>query len=145
MEIYTIGHTKKTAEEFFGRLKNANIRRLVDTRLRSGSQLAGFAKSPDLQYFLRELSGTEYRAESALAPTAELLDAYRKRQIDWDRYAEEFVGLLTKRKIEELLSPADFTERTVLLCSEARPDRCHRRLAAEYLIRHWPDLSVVHL
>ena len=33
----------------------------------------------------------------------------------------------------------------VLLCSEAEPDRCHRRLAAEYLQHRWGGVEIVHL
>jgi len=33
----------------------------------------------------------------------------------------------------------------VLLCSEATPHHCHRRLAAEYLAEHWADVTIEHL
>ena len=52
MEIYSIGFTQKTAEQFFGILRRTGIRRLVDVRLNNISQLAGFAKKQDLQFFL---------------------------------------------------------------------------------------------
>ena len=83
MEIYTIGFTQTTAEHFFGRLKAAGVRRLLDVRLNNSSQLAGFAKAKDLPYFLRELVGATYEHEPLLAPTQELLDEYKKRKGDW--------------------------------------------------------------
>lgn len=116
MEIFTIGFTRTTAEDFFERLKAKHIERLLDVRLNNRSQLAGFAKRDDLAYFLRELIGASYEHMPILAPTPEILDAYKKR-----------------RRVESLLDPEGFSRRTVLLCSEDTPEHCHRRLVAEYL------------
>ena len=49
MEIFTIGFTKKNAEQFFGTLSRTGIMRLIDVRLNNGSQLAGFTKRDDLR------------------------------------------------------------------------------------------------
>ena len=76
MEIYTIGFTQKSAAEFFGALRRAGIKRLIDVRLGNTSQLAAFAKRDDLAYFLGEICAAEYRHEPMLAPTAEILDDY---------------------------------------------------------------------
>ncbi len=90
MEIYSIGFTQTTAEHFFGRLKTAGVGRLLDVRLNNTSQLSGFARRDELPFFLRELCGAEYQHEPLLAPTPDLLDAYRKKRIDWDTYAQRF-------------------------------------------------------
>ena len=145
MEIYTIGFTQTTAEHFFGRLKDAQIGRLLDVRLNNSSQLAGFAKAKDLPYFLRQLVGADYRHDPLLAPTQELLDAYKKHKETWDSYAKGFMDLMAQRRIETTLKPADFAVPTVLLCSEATPENCHRRLVCEYLADHWPGLRTKHL
>jgi len=146
LEIFTIGFTKTTAEDFFGRLRANRIERLLDVRLNNRSQLAGFAKRDDLAYFLRELVGAAYEHAPLLAPTQEILDAYKKRgAMSWSEYERSFLALLSERKIETALSPVDFERRTVLLCSEDTPDRCHRRLVAEYLADHWGDIEIVHL
>jgi uncharacterized protein (DUF488 family) len=146
MEIFTIGFTKTTAEEFFGRLKAHNIERLLDVRLNNRSQLAGFAKRDDLAYFLRELAGARYEHAPLLAPTQEILDAYKKKgAMPWQEYEDRFLQLMRDRRIEVELSPADFEQRTVLLCSEATPENCHRRLVVEYLSKHWADIEAVHL
>jgi uncharacterized protein (DUF488 family) len=145
VEIYTIGFTQTTAERFFDRLADAGVRRLLDVRLNNSSQLAGFAKAKDLPFFLRRLIGAEYRHEPLLAPTQELLDAYKKRQGDWHTYEQGFLELMQLRQIESKLSRSDFEIPTALLCSEATPDRCHRRLVCEYLGAHWPDVRAVHL
>lgn len=146
MEIFTIGFTQTTAEDFFGRLKAHRIERLLDVRLNNRSQLAGFAKRDDLAYFLRELVGVEYEHAPLLAPSQELLDAFKKQKdISWAEYEERFLALMRDRGIEGALDPAEFETRTVLLCSEATPEHCHRRLIVEYLSSHWPALTAVHL
>ncbi|MFB6194036.1 MAG: DUF488 family protein [Halobaculum sp.] len=145
MEIYTIGFTKKGAEEFFGLLEEAGIERLVDTRLRNRSQLAGFAKRDDLIYFLDNLLGVAYEHRETLAPTEELLDAWRNDEIGWDAYEDRFFDLMDERSIERELEPETFERPTVLLCSEHEPDHCHRRLVVEYLDRTWGDVEAVHL
>lgn len=145
MEIYSIGFTKTTAAEFFGRLRTAKIRRLLDVRLNNVSQLAGFAKRDDLAYFVREIVGAEYVHELLLAPNADILDAYKKHKGDWNIYETAFNQLLTERQIEIRLNPRDFETPTALLCSEDTATYCHRRLVLEYLQAHWQNVEIVHL
>lgn len=145
MEIYTIGFTQTTAEHFFGRLKGAGVQRLVDVRLKNDSQLAGFAKARDLPYFLRELVGASYEHEPLLAPTAEILDAFKKQKGDWGTYVDDFMALMEERLIQDKLDPADFEVPSAFLCSEATAENCHRRLVVEYLADHWLDVQAVHL
>lgn len=147
MEIFTTGFAGKTAAEFFETLKDLQVRLLVDVRLNNVSQLAGFTKRIDLEYFLQELVGARYEHETMLAPTAELLKAYRKKEKSWEEYEREFLELMAERQVEKAIPPERFKERTVLLCSENKPDQCHRRLVVEYLNREWGDvgLQAVHL
>lgn len=145
MQVYTIGFTQKTAAEFFGLLRTAGIRRLVDVRLNRDSQLAGFAKAQDLPFFLRELCGAEYRHEPLLAPAEDLFQGLRKKAIDWRWFEERFLQLLAEREVEARLSPRLFDVPTVLLCSEPTAERCHRRLVLEYLQKQWGGLTIVHL
>lgn len=114
-------------------------------RLNNTSQLAAFAKRDDLQYFLRELCGAEYLHEPALAPTKEILDAYKKKQISWEEYEIRFVDLMIERAVENVVDRRLFDSPAVLLCSEPSAKHCHRRLAAEYLARKWGDVRVIHL
>lgn len=145
MEICTIGFTQTTAEHFFRRLAEARVERLLDVRLNNTSQLAGFAKAADLPYFLRELIGAAYEHEPLLAPTKDLLDAYKKHKGDWVTYERGFLALMECRKIDVVLNRADFARRTALLCSEATPEHCHRRLVVEFLASRWTDTQPVHL
>lgn len=145
MEICTVGFTRHTAEEFFGSLKAAGVKRLVDVRLNNSSHLAGFAKKGDLAYFLREICGAEYVHETLLAPTPELLARYRKEGGSWEEYERAFLDLMAERRVADVLPRSLFDRRTVLLCSEHSPEHCHRRLVVEYLDRHWGDVTAVHL
>ncbi|EZP73664.1 hypothetical protein BV96_01107 [Sphingomonas paucimobilis] len=144
MKLFTIGFTKSKASNFFGRLEKAGVNRVVDTRLNRISQLAGFAKQDDLNFFLSRIAGIAYEVEELLAPTADILDAYRKKEMGWEEYARRYRSLLDARKIEQRLDLGHL-QGTCLLCSEATPDHCHRRLAAEYLSEARADLEIVHL
>ena len=145
MEVYSIGFTKKSATQFFGALRQAGIRRLLDVRLNNSSQLAGFSKREDLPFFLREICGADYRHEPLLAPTQELLDGYRKEKRGWPDYERRFLTLMADRQIEQALDRELFSMPTVLLCSEPTAERCHRRLVLEYLQAKWGDFAIQHL
>jgi uncharacterized protein (DUF488 family) len=138
--LFTIGFTKKTAEEFFHLLQDADIRKVVDIRENRGGQLAGFAKHPDIAFFLHRLLGVEYVYQPLLAPSPEIRKAYRKTR-DWAQYERSFMELMDQRKIPEQLDPSAFEGNVALLCSEAEPEKCHRRLVAEMLAAHWRILG----
>ena len=145
MEIYSIGFTQKSAGQFFDLLKSHGIRRLLDIRRNNVSQLAGFSKRDDLAYFLREIVGADYRHEPMLAPTQEILDAFKKQKGSWADYERDFNALMAEREIDKRLDRTSFEVPTVLLCSEPTPEHCHRRLVIEYLDRNWGDVRAVHL
>ncbi len=144
INIYTIGFTHKSAEEFFTRLQGAGVRRVVDVRLNNSSQLAGFTKRSDLPYFLRAIAGIDYVHLSELAPAPEIFSAFKKAKGDWDVYEKQFLRLMAERRVEEVVT-RDQLRDGCLLCSEATPEHCHRRLVAEYLQSKWGDLRIVHL
>lgn len=143
VQIFTIGFTKTSAENFFGRLSESKSHRLVDVRLNNISQLAGFAKKDDLRYFVRSLCGMDYVHVPKLAPTKHILDPYKKGQLSWAKYEDEFLKLMQARQIEKI-KKSDL-DGCCLLCSEDTPHFCHRRLVAEYLSDAWGDVDVVHL
>lgn len=145
MTIYTIGFTKRTAQDFFETLNGAGIRRLIDVRLNNTSQLAAFTKKDDLRYLLKAITGADYVHEPLLAPTDELLSAYKKAHGSWETYEHGFLELVKSRHIESTVDRGLFEESTVLLCSEFEPHHCHRRLVAEYLSRAWSGVQIQHL
>lgn len=144
MKLFTIGFTKKSAERFFDLLRNAGVKRVIDTRLNRKSQLAGFAKETDLPFLLREICHADYLQEPLTAPTDEILKAYKGKQMEWAEYERRFKDLIATRHIEEHLKRERF-DGACLLCSEDKPHHCHRRLVAEYLKDKWGDIQIVHL
>lgn len=145
VSVTTIGFTKSNAENFFERLLSAGVRKVVDVRLHNTSQLAGFAKSDDLAYFLKKIGKIQYVHQPILAPTDPMLKSFKKEKGDWGLYEGRFLDLMRERKIEARLRP-DMFEGACLLCSEATPHHCHRRLVVEYLNQKWDGaLSVRHL
>ena len=144
MKVYTIGFTKKSASDFFELLRESGAKRVVDVRLNNVSQLAGFAKRADLEYFAEKICGMGYVHLPELAPTKEMLDAYRKDHRDWEIYERQFLDLMEERQVEKM-GIGSLVSDACLLCSEEKPHYCHRRLVAEYLQRHWGDVEIVHL
>jgi uncharacterized protein (DUF488 family) len=146
MKLYTIGFTQKRAETFFRLLRENAIQRVVDIRIKPEGQLAGFAKKDDLPYFLHHLAdGCQYVHMPVLAPTVELMHAARETQ-DWQSYEQRFTALMDERKIPDALDRSQFEALpSCLLCSEASPEHCHRRLVAERLRANWPKVEIIHL
>ncbi len=144
MKVYTIGFTKKSADRFFGLLRESGTKRVVDVRLNNISQLAGFAKRDDLAFFLAEICGMEYVHLPELAPTKEMMDDYKKHGGDWGTYETRFLELMRRRQIERTI-PEEVVADGCLLCSEDKPHHCHRRLVVEYLADHWGRIEITHL
>jgi uncharacterized protein YeaO (DUF488 family) len=119
---------------------------LVDIRLNNKSQLAGFAKGDDLQYFLKTICNCAYQYCADSAPTKELLDAYQKKELDWSEYEKRYKVLMNERR-----SYVKFADRfssyhnIALLCSESTAERCHRRLFAEMICEIHPNLTLRHI
>jgi uncharacterized protein (DUF488 family) len=144
MELFTIGFAGKSAEQFFTALVKHGVRKVIDIRLNNVSQLAGFTKKNDLKYFLKVIAGIEYEYLPQLAATKELMDSFRGGKISWEEYEATYLGLLEERQVLKTLKPEDF-DKACLLCSEEKPDHCHRRLAAEWLKGKWSFFKITHI
>jgi uncharacterized protein (DUF488 family) len=142
--LFTIGFTHKSAETFFTLLRQAGVERVLDIRLNNVSQLAGFTKRDDLRFFLAEICKAGYQHVPECAPTQEILANYKKHKGSWETYVGSFLPLIRERHIEKILTPA-LLNHACLLCSEALPDKCHRRLVAEFMKERLPTLRIVHL
>jgi len=143
MNIFTIGFSQKTAEQFFTLLTKNNVKKLIDIRLNNKSQLAGFANAKYLPYFLK-LHNIEYEYKPELAPSKELLNGYKNKIISWEEYIKVYNKLLIDRDILKNISIEELNN-AVLLCSEPTAEQCHRRLLAEYLAKHLDKMSIKHL
>jgi uncharacterized protein (DUF488 family) len=144
IKLFTIGFAGKSAQRFFQLLHDNGIEKIVDTRLNPSSQLSGFAKGKDLAYFAQQLGGIGYEYRPEFAPTAEILSAYRKKEIEWEEYERRYVDLLESRNVSRGPEVKSF-HLHCFLCAEHSPAYCHRRLLAEYLAEGRPDIDLVHL
>ena len=143
--LYTIGFTKKSAEHFFNLLRDNHVKQLVDVRISNCSQLAGFAKGKDLEFFVKEICHIPYKHIADFAPTKELLDQWHKQEVTWDEYIKVYTDLLKDREILQKYGVKAF-DGSCFLCSEDTPEQCHRRLLAEYLQKHSKEkVAIVHL
>jgi uncharacterized protein (DUF488 family) len=146
--LCTVGFTGKTAEEFFDLLRRAGVESVIDVRQNRTGQLSAFAKYPDLEFFLRQIGNIRYRHEPLLAPTPELRKSYQEDR-DWTAYEERFLKLLKQRSVPKSLDVSSWPASVALLCTESGPEKCHRRLVADLLAKHWPaasdDVEVRHL
>lgn len=138
MEILlcTIGFAGKSAEEFFALLTEAGVQKVIDIRQNRGGQLSGFAKHPDLGYFLDKIAHIGYAHEPLLAPTPELLKTYRSDN-NWAAYETAFLALMRSRGLPQSLDNSAWPPKIALLCSEPGPEKCHRRLVADLLAAQW--------
>jgi len=144
IKVFTIGYGGKNAHQFFTILKQAGIRKVVDIRLYNTSQLAGFTKKQDIEYFLQTIIGAEYIHLPIMAPTKQLLNSYKKGLINWQEYETQFNAIIAQRQVQKHLVPQDM-DMGCFLCSEAKANNCHRRLVAEYLAKVWQNVSIDHL
>ncbi len=134
--LCTIGFAGKSAEDFFRLLTEAGVQKVIDVRENRGGQLSGYAKHPDIEFFLRSVAGIAYVHELRLAPSPEIRAAYRATR-DWSQYEPAFLALMRERSIPGSLDAHEFSGTVALLCSEAGPEKCHRRLVADLCAEHW--------
>ena len=144
IKLYTIGFTGKSAETFFNLLKNNAVEGIVDTRINNTSQLSGYAKAQDLAFFAKQIGNMDYTHKVDFAPTKDLLADYRNKKITWDNYETEYLNLLDRRKIATKF-PVQHLHQHCLLCSEHTPEKCHRRLLAEYFQHRLGNIEIIHL
>ena len=144
MTLYTIGFTGKSAEQFFTLLTENAVKRVLDVRLNNTSQLAGFTKRDDLRFFLSRVAGIDYLHLPQFAPSVELLKGYTGNSLDWGNYERGYLTLLSDRDALAFVDPSIF-DGGCLLCSEAMPEHCHRRLLAELVANCVPDVHIMHL
>ena len=146
MKVYTIGFTQKNARKFFNLLRDNNVKVVVDIRLNNISQLAAFAKGEDLKFFLTEFCGIEYIHDITFAPTEILLKDYKNKKVSWLDYEDEFDRIMKRRNIKEYIAKNYANKDSIcLLCSEALPNQCHRRLVAEIFKETLEEVQIIHL
>lgn len=133
--IFTIGSNRKSAETFFELLRRNNVRFLLDIRLKNTSQLAGFAKGNDLEYFTKRILGIGYRHDVRFAPDEGLFENRKAKGLSMDQFALKFREILNERNMKKILLDeyADVMDGICLICSEEDHRECHRSVVAGYV------------
>lgn len=147
MNLYTLGFTQKSAEEFFGLIKLHKITTLIDIRRNNNTQLLGFTKGKDLAYFLKELCECKYEYCPEYAPNKEIFEAYKKKLITWENYAQRYIEIMKEKEaVKNFYQRFNRKINICLLCSEVKPNKCHRRLLAEMIKANYPDkIEILHI
>lgn len=143
--LCTVGSSQKSLRQFIELLQSAGVTKVIDVRLHNTSQLAGFSKKDDLAFIL-ETFGIEYEHLPDLAPTDDVIKAFKKVDKDWPVFERAVNGLLEERQAEQLwTSPVFASPVPCLLCAEHEADHCHRRLVAEHFKHVDPEIEIRHL
>jgi uncharacterized protein (DUF488 family) len=142
--LYTIGYERLLPPELVNELVLAGVERLLDVRYRPQSRRPGMSKTR-----LGELLGDHgiaYEHRKALGTPPDIRWLFRAGRNDEARAAFlEHVEATASEELDALARELDAAPRTVLMCLEADPAGCHRRVVAEALRRRRPDLEVVDL
>jgi uncharacterized protein (DUF488 family) len=138
--VWTAGHSTRTIEEFLALLAAAEIQLLADVRRFPGSRRYPQFNQEALAASLATC-GIEYRHLPGLGGrrTKRLPDSPNKawRVVSFNAYADHVQSEEFETALAELVGLAQ-TERTVIVCSEALPHRCHRRIISDVLVaRGW--------
>ena len=144
VKLFSIGFTKKTCQEFFEILAKNKVKRIVDTRINNFSQLAGFAKYPDLEY-LCSIHNTDYIYRKDMTPTKELLKKYRDKKISWQEYSKRYLDLIDTRNILKKIKNIQESNYDCFLCSEHKVEECHRSLLLEKMKSKFSNVEICHL
>jgi len=144
MQIFTIGHSTRSQDEFLALLREHEIGLLADIRRYPGSKryphfgsdaMAAWLPENGLRYVhMPELGGR--RKPRPDSPNM----AWRNEQ--FRAYADYMATDEFRAAIDALLALSADT-RTAIMCAEAVPWRCHRNLVSDELVRR--GIDVIHI
>ncbi|MCW2999017.1 MAG: hypothetical protein JWN65_2566 [Solirubrobacterales bacterium] len=142
--IFTIGYERLLPGPLVAELQAAGVRRLIDVRFRPQSRRAGMSKTR-LGALLDE-HGIAYEHRRSLGTPPDLRHLYKHGRVAAG--AEGFTAHIEATAGEELDALAatlGTAPPTALLCLEADPAECHRRVLTDALRARRPGLRVVDL
>ncbi|MGM8365818.1 DUF488 domain-containing protein [Virgibacillus sp. W0181] len=137
MNIYTIGHSTHSKEDFINMLAVSHIQAVVDVRSFPGSRKFPHFSKDRMQEWLPE-AGFEYihfpslggRRKQSQMIQSELNGAWNNQS--FHNYADYTLSLDFQKGIDALKQMAS-KKRTAYCCSERHPSRCHRLLVSNWL------------
>jgi uncharacterized protein (DUF488 family) len=144
--LWTIGHSTRAIDEFLGLLAGSSIRRVADVRKIPGSArhpqfnadaLASSLSAARISYRHYPSLGGRRGKRAAGSPNTAW------RVVAFNAFADHMATPEFAAALDELTGVAELL-RTAVMCSEAVPWRCHRRLIADALVvRGWTVLDIL--
>lgn len=142
--VWTIGYEHLLPPALAAELEAAGVQRVIDVRYRPQSRRPGMSKTR-----LGELLADHrivYEHRRALGTPPDIRWLFHARRVDEGRAAyRAHVEEHSSAELDELLEELRAGPRTALLCLEADPAVCHRRVLCEALAEREPGLAVVDL
>jgi uncharacterized protein (DUF488 family) len=140
LAIYTVGHSNQTMEDFLELLGRNQIQSLVDVRSTPYSQwVSHFNREPLKESLWKAEIGYEYEGGTLGGHPSDSSLYDREHRVVYER----MVNGTFRRIIAKLVELAG-TRRTVIMCTEEDPEKCHRHpLLARYLLERKVD--VLHI
>lgn len=142
--IWTIGYERLLPAALLNELQEAGVRRLIDVRYRPQSRRAGMSKTR-LGNLLEE-HGIAYEHRRSLGTPPDLRFLYKNNRVEEGRTGfAEHIEATASAELDALAAALDRDPPTALMCLEADPAVCHRRVLTDALRARRPELRVVDL
>jgi uncharacterized protein (DUF488 family) len=144
--IWTIGHSNRPLEQFVELLQRASVEQIADVRRFPASKAHPHFNREQLEASLAErhigyrwfveLGGRRTKRASASVNTAWRVEAF-------NAFADYMQTEEFQASLSELMSFAE-SRPTAIMCAEALPWRCHRRIIADALMAQgWSVFDIV--
>jgi uncharacterized protein (DUF488 family) len=143
-KLWTIGYERLLPPELVAELSAAGVQRVLDVRFRPQSRRPGMSKTR-LSELLGE-HGIAYEHRKSLGTPPDIRWYFKHGQsVEGASQFRSHVEATAEDELDALAASLDRAPRTALMCLEADPAVCHRRVVAEALAARRPDLVVVDL
>jgi uncharacterized protein (DUF488 family) len=142
--IWTIGYERLRPEALVAELEAAGVERLIDVRHRPQSRRPGMSKTRLGERLADHRIAYEHRR--ALGTPADIRWLYKNNRVAEGADAfRAHVAANAGAELDALAAELERAPRTALMCLEADPATCHRRVLTDELRRRVPGLEVVDL
>jgi len=146
LQVFTVGHSNRSAEEFLSLLREFEIGAVTDVRRYPSSRkfphfnsetLRKLLSAESIDYvWLESLGGRRHEGKGEDSPNMGLESPGFRSYADYMAISE------FKKAVDELLAAAA-TSRTAIMCAEKFYWKCHRRLLSDYLVAQ--GVEVIHI
>jgi uncharacterized protein (DUF488 family) len=142
--VWTVGYERLLPEALVAELEAAGVRRVIDVRFRPQSRRPGMSKTRLGERLAG--SGIAYEHRRALGTPADLRWLFHAGRVAEAAAAfARHVETTAAGELDALAAELDHAPATALLCLEADPATCHRRVLTERLRARCGDLEVIDL